>query len=39
MGVSTNVFGYWIVIVEYLELSVQIPRISGHGSRTRHCVH
>ena len=39
MGVSTTVFGYWIVIAEYLELGVQIPRISGHGCRTRHYVH
>ena len=31
MGVSTSVFGYWLVIVEYRELGVQIPRISGHG--------
>ena len=39
MGVSTSVFGYWLVIVEYRELGIQIPRISGHGCRTQHCVH
>ena len=39
MGVSTNVFGYWLVIAEYQELGIQIPRISGHGCRARHCVH
>ena len=39
MGGSTNVFGYWLVITEYRELGVQIPRISGHGCRTRYCVH
>ena len=39
MGVSTSVFEYWTVIVEYQELGVQIPKISGHGCRTRHCVH
>ena len=39
MGVSTSVFGYWLVIAEYRELGVRIPRISGHGYRTRHCVH
>ena len=39
MGVSTSVFGYWLVIVEYQELCIQIPRISGHGFRTQHCFH
>ena len=39
MGVSTSVFGYWLVIDEYRELGIQIPRISGHGCRTRHYVH
>ena len=39
MGVSTSVFGYWLVIAEYRELGIQIPRISGHRCRTRHCVH
>ena len=39
VGVSTSVFGYWLVIAEYRELGIQIPRISGHGCRTRHCVH
>ena len=38
-GESTSVFGYCLVIAEYRELGVQIPRISGHGCRTRHCVH
>ena len=37
--VSTSVFGYWLVIIEYRELGVQIPRISGHGCITRHCMH
>ena len=31
MGVSTGVFGYWLVIAEYRELGIQIPRISWHG--------
>ena len=31
MGVSTSVFGYWLVIAEYRELGIQIPRISRHG--------
>ena len=35
MGVSTSVFGYWLVIAEYGELGKQIPRISRHGCRTR----
>ena len=39
VGVSTNVFGYWLGIAEYQELGIQIPRISGHGCRTLHCVH
>ena len=39
MGVSSNVFGYWLVITKYQELGIQIPRISGHGCRTQHCVH
>ena len=39
VGVCTGVFGYWLIIVEYRELRVQIPRISGYGCRTRHCVH
>ena len=39
MGVSTSIFGYWLVIVEYRELGIQILRISGHGCRTWHCVH
>ena len=39
MGVSTSVFGYLLVIAEYRELGIQIPRISGHGCRTGHCVH
>ena len=39
MGVSTSVFRYWLFIAEYRELGIQIPRISGHGRRTRHCVH
>ena len=38
MGVSNSVFGYWLVITEYRELGIQIPRISGYGCRTRHCV-
>ena len=37
--VSTSVFEYWLVIVEYRELGIQIPRISWYGCRTRHCVH
>ena len=39
VGVSTSVFGYWLVIAEYRELGVQMPKISGYGCRTRHCVH
>ena len=39
MGVSTSVFEYWLIIVECRELGIQIPRISGHGYRTRLCVH
>ena len=39
VGVSTSVFEYWLVTVEYRELGVWIPRISGHGCRTRHYVH
>ena len=39
MGISTSVFGYRFVIAEYRELGIQIPRISGHECRTRHCVH
>ena len=39
MGVSTSVFGSWLVMVEYRELGIQIPRISGHGCITRHCVY
>ena len=31
MGVSTSVFEYWLIVVEYQELGIQIPRISGHG--------
>ena len=34
MGVSTSVFRYWLVIAEYQELDIQIPKISGHGCRT-----
>ena len=37
--VSTSVFGYWLVIAEYQELGIQIPRFSRHGCRTRHYVH
>ena len=39
VGVSTSVFGYWLVIPEYRELGIQIPRISGHGCKTRRYVH
>ena len=39
MGVSTSVFRYWLAIVEYRELGIQIPKISGHRCRPRHCVH
>ena len=39
MGVSTSIFEYWLIIVEYRELGIQIPKISGHGYRTRHYVH
>ena len=39
MGVSTSIFGYYLVIAEYQELGIQIPKISGHGCRIRHCVH
>ena len=39
MGLSTSVFGYWLVIAKYQELGVRIPRISGHECRTQHCVH
>ena len=39
MGVSTSVFKYCLVIAEYRELGIQIPRISGHGCITRDCVH
>ena len=39
VGVSTSVFKYWLVIAEYRELGIQIPRISGHGYRTQHCGH
>ena len=39
MGVSTNVLRYWFVIAEYRELGIHVPRISGHGCRTRHlCI-
>ena len=31
MGVYTSVFEHWLVIGEYRELGIQIPRISGHG--------
>ena len=34
VGVSTSIFGYWLVIDEYQELGVQISRISGYGCRT-----
>ena len=39
VGVSTSVFGFWLVIAKYRELGVQIPKISGHGCRIWHCVH
>ena len=39
VGVSTSVFGYWVIIAEYRELGIQIPTISGHECRTQHCVH
>ena len=31
VGVSTSAFEYWLVIAEYQELGVKIPRISGYG--------
>ena len=30
MVVSTSVFEHWLVIAEYRELGVWIPRINGH---------
>ena len=39
MEVFTSVFEYWLVIAKYLKLGIQIPRISRHGCRARHCVH
>ena len=39
MGVSTSIFGYWLVTAKYRELGIQIPRISGHECKTRNCVH
>ena len=39
VGVSTSVFGYWLVIAEYREFGVQNTWISEYGCRTQHCVH